>query len=250
MTRVAAPVPRPHGVRRGIAVAAVAVSMTSAGGLMAAGPASAGLPASSSLVVLTKDHVARTQPSARAHRIRVVRARRPLTRARTVLPVLGRATGSRGEAWVRVLLPGRPNGRKGWIRALGTRPRSTGWQLSVQLSTRRVTVFYAGRVQRRFTAVVGARETPTPRGRFFVEEAVSLAPEDAGGPFALATSARSEVLQEFNGGPGQIALHGTDNLPDDPLGTAASHGCVRLSTRAITWLARRIGRGVPLTIRS
>ncbi|MBA2515048.1 MAG: L,D-transpeptidase, partial [Solirubrobacterales bacterium] len=68
--------------------------------------------------------------------------------------------------------------------------------------------------------------------------------------FALATSARSEVLQEFNGGPGQIALHGTDNLPDDPLGTAASHGCVRLSTRAITWLARRIGRGVPLTIRS
>jgi lipoprotein-anchoring transpeptidase ErfK/SrfK len=55
------------------------------------------------------------------------------------------------------------------------------------------------------------------------------------------------VLQEFDGGPGQIAIHGTNGL-SDPLGTAASHGCVRLSTRAVTWLAQRIGRGVPLTI--
>jgi lipoprotein-anchoring transpeptidase ErfK/SrfK len=55
------------------------------------------------------------------------------------------------------------------------------------------------------------------------------------------------VLQEFDGGPGQIALHGTDNL-SGALGTAASNGCIRLSTRAITWLARRIGSGVPLTI--
>ena len=87
--------------------------------------------------------------------------------------------------------------------------------------------------------------TPTPRGQFFVEEALALSPREAGAPFALATSARSNVLQEFDGGPGQIALHGTDNLPG-ALGTAASHGCVRLSTGDITWLARRIGSGVPL----
>jgi len=94
---------------------------------------------------------------------------------------------------------------------------------------------------------VGTRSTPTPRGHFFIEEAVALSPWSAGGPFALATSARSPVLQEFAGGPGQIALHGTKNL-SGALGTAASHGCIRLSTRAITWLAGRIGRGVPLTI--
>lgn len=47
--------------------------------------------------------------------------------------------------------------------------------------------------------------------------------------------------------PGQIALHGTDHLAG-AMGTAVSHGCVRLSTRAITWLARPIGAGVPLTI--
>ena len=56
---------------------------------------------------------------------------------------------------------------------------------------------------------MGTPATPTPPGKFFIEEAVALAPGHAGGPFALATSARSNVLQEFEGGPGQIALHGT-----------------------------------------
>ncbi len=74
-----------------------------------------------------------------------------------------------------------------------------------------------------------------------------MSPYETGGPYALATSARSNVFQEFEGGPGQIALHGTNNLVGS-LGTAASHGCIRLSTRAITWMARRIGAGVPLTI--
>jgi lipoprotein-anchoring transpeptidase ErfK/SrfK len=94
--------------------------------------------------------------------------------------------------------------------------------------------------------VIGTPSTPTPTGRFFIEEALDLSSQ-VGGPFALATSARSEVLQEFEGGPGQIALHGTNGL-SGALGSAASHGCVRLDTEAITWLARRIGGGVPLTI--
>jgi lipoprotein-anchoring transpeptidase ErfK/SrfK len=148
---------------------------------------------------------------------------------------------------VQVRLPGRPNGRKGWIRTDQTRRTSTAWHIAIRLTTRRVTVYHGGRVERRFRAVIGTRATPTPRGRFFVEEAVALSTAAIGGPYALATSARSEVLQEFAGGPGQIALHGTDDLPG-PLGTAASHGCIRLSTKAITWLARRVGGGVPLTI--
>ena len=108
-------------------------------------------------------------------------------------------------------------------------------------------MYQYGHVMRRFPAIVGTPSTPTPRGRFFIEEALALSPTDHGGPFALATSARSAVLQEFEGGPGQIAMHGTNGL-SGALGTAASHGCIRLSTGAITWLARRIGAGVPLTI--
>jgi lipoprotein-anchoring transpeptidase ErfK/SrfK len=68
-----------------------------------------------------------------------------------------------------------------------------------------------------------------------------------GGPYALALSARSNVLQEFAGGPGQVAMHGVANLGGTP-GTAVSHGCVRLANHDITWLAWRIGPGVPVTI--
>jgi hypothetical protein len=194
------------------------------------------------------DHVARTGPGTGFRRIESVAARRPLTHVRTVLPALRYAKSRGGETWVRVRLPGRPSGHKGWILASQTKRTSTGWRLVLDLSSRRVTVYHYGLAERRYRAVVGTRATPTPRGHFFIEEAVALSPRAAGGPFALATSARSAVLQEFAGGPGQIALHGVKNL-SGALGTAASHGCVRLSTRAITWLAGRIGAGAPLTVK-
>ncbi len=74
-----------------------------------------------------------------------------------------------------------------------------------------------------------------------------MSPRAVGAPFALALSARSTVYQEFAGGPGQIALHGLGNVGGTP-GTAVSHGCVRLDARAMTWLVRRIGPGVPVTV--
>jgi lipoprotein-anchoring transpeptidase ErfK/SrfK len=211
-----------------------------------AGPAAAASPAVAApwqpLAVLLGNHVAYRAPHAGAGRIEAVAARRPLTRTRTVLPVLGH----RGD-WLRVRLPGRPNGHTGWIVTARTRSTSTPWRIEVALSARRVIVLREGRIVRRFTAIVGKPSTPTPRGNFFVEEALRLRSDESGAPFALATSARSDVLQEFDGGPGQIALHGTGNLTGT-LGTAASHGCIRLGTPAIAWLASRIGAGVPVTI--
>jgi len=239
-------VPRSLGSRRGVAAPALAILAGAVAGLAA--PAQAGaaaVPASQPLVVLLHDHVPRARPSFHARRIEpAIPALRPLTRVRTVLPVLAEAHGNR---WLRVRLPGRPNGHTGWIRSSNTRRTATGWRLALDLSERRLTVYRDGRAKRRFPVIVGNPWTPTPRGRFFVEEAVALGSQDAGNPFALATSARSNVLQEFEGGPGQIALHGT-NLLSGTLGTAASHGCIRLGTAEITWLAHRVGSGVPLHI--
>jgi lipoprotein-anchoring transpeptidase ErfK/SrfK len=247
MSPVAPAVLRPLGIGREV----VAVAMTAlAASCVLVAPAQASrpaFPASRPLVALMHDHVARTSPSGEARKIQTVAARRPLTGVRTVLPVLGRAARNGGRSWVQVMLPGGPNGDVGWIRERQTRPRSTEWQISVRLATRQVTVYRDGRPARRFAAVVGKPSTPTPRGRFFIEEALALSAQHAGGPYALATSSRSNVLQEFDGGPGQIALHGTDQLAG-ALGTAASHGCVRLRTADITWLAQRIGAGVPLTV--
>jgi lipoprotein-anchoring transpeptidase ErfK/SrfK len=200
------------------------------------------------LAVLRHAARAHAQPDERSAVVGRVPASAPITGGHTVLPVVGDRRDADGRRWLRVALPGRPNGHTGWIAAAGTRGSQTGWALRVTLRSRTVSAVRDGHVVRRFPAVVGARATPTPVGRFFVEENVRMRSDQVGAPFALALSARSRVLQHFAGGPGQIALHGRGNV-GGVLGTAASHGCVRLDNRAITWLARRIVPGTPVTIR-
>jgi lipoprotein-anchoring transpeptidase ErfK/SrfK len=181
-----------------------------------------------------------------------VKAHGTMTGARTVLPVLGQSIDSTGGSWLQVRLPGRTlKGKEppasGWISAANTRTSATEWHLVVNRSARSVSVYQNGRKLRSYKAIVGKRSTPTPRGEFFVEENVRLPGGRPGAPFALATSARSKVFQEFEGGPGQIALHGLTNVGGS-LGSAVSHGCVRLANRSISWLAARIKPGDPVTI--
>ena len=173
---------------------------------------------------------------------------RPITGEQTVLPVIGRATTSDGRHWLRVMVPGRPNGTTGWITQRGTVLTRTSWHVVVKTSSRRLLVYRQGRLVRSFAAIVGKPSTPTPHGRFFVEEGVRMLRGSAGAPFALALSARSNVLQEVDGGPGQLAIHGVANLGRGTLGTAISHGCVRVANRSVSWLAARIGPGVPVSI--
>jgi lipoprotein-anchoring transpeptidase ErfK/SrfK len=228
----------------------LAIAMLALGaGPTLAGPqrvAARGVPVTQPVVVLLQDHVAHARASTQARVIEAVAAQRPLTQARTVLPVMGEVIGKDGNRWVHVRLPGRPSGHTGWILADQTIRSSTEWRIVVTVSRRTVAVFRDGALVRTFTAVVPKPSTPTPYGQFFVEEALHIAPADVGGPYALAISSRSDIFQEFEGGPGQIAIHGTGGL-SDPLGSAASHGCIRLAPSAVTWLARRIGGGVPVT---
>jgi hypothetical protein len=232
--------------RRPLVLSLVALSFAAG-----AVPASAGqrpVRPTQELVTLLKLHDARARPTLRSPRIVVVSARRPITGGRTVLPVLAHRVDAHGNRWLRVRLPGRPNGHTGWIRQRATQLSWTRWRIVVHTAARRVLVYRSGRVVQTFVAIVGKPSTPTPNGEFFVEEAVELRPGEVGAPFALALSARSTVLQEFAGGPGQIALHGLANV-GGRLGTAASHGCIRLDTSAMRWLVTRFGFGVPVTIR-
>lgn len=240
---------RRRTTRRGFAVSVALWAAVSAPAA-AATPAGAATPVERAQEVagLVRPHIAYARPTTGSRRLGRVPARTPITRVRTVLPVIGHAVDAGGRAWLRVRLPWRPNGLTGWIAQRATVLSHARWHLVVSVANRRVVAFRDGRRVRSFSAIVGKRSTPTPRGAFFVEEAVRLRRHDAGAPFALATSARSEVLQEFAGGPGQIALHGVRNI-GGRLGTAVSHGCVRLSTRAITWLVKRVDAGTPLTIR-
>lgn len=216
----------------------------------AASPAArhrATVPAIQRLAVLEYGHLAYRYPRTNSAPRASILAHRPITGQVTTLPVVGQATSRTGQRWLRVMLPGRPNSSTGWIKRAGTRPQATPWYIHVSLAARRVDVYQLGRLTRTFSAVVGKPSTPTPTGTFFVEETVIMPVSRPGGPYALALSARSNVLQEFDGGPGQIGIHGRDGL-GGTLGLAESHGCLRLATADIDWLAVRILAGTRVTI--
>lgn len=239
-----------HSRRLGRCLITILAAVCVAGapvGSAGAAPHAARVQATQELAVLLTAHGTHRAPDAGSPQSALVPARRPITGEQTTLPVIARSIDPGGVRWLDVMLPGRPNGSTGWIAQQGTRPLVTPWRIVVHLAARRVSVYGNGRIARSFQAVVGKPSTPTPTGRFFVEEMVQMQAGEAGGPYALALSARSNVLQEFEGGPGQIGIHGRDNL-GGTLGTAASHGCIRVATAGIDWLAARIGPGTPVTI--
>jgi L,D-transpeptidase catalytic domain len=165
------------------------------------------------------------------------------------LLVLRGARDGRDRLWLRVRLHTRPNDAAAWIPADRTRLRRTRWRVRVSTRARTVTVLRAGRPVRRFGAVVGAPGTPTPHGLFAIAERIR---QRGGvlGPWALHLTAHSRVLFDFGGGKGRVAIHGRSGpLLADPLGSAASHGCVRLANGAVAWLAARALEGTPVVVR-
>jgi lipoprotein-anchoring transpeptidase ErfK/SrfK len=233
-----------------VSMSVLTVAAAAAGGIVAPSASAGRAPVVSpvqKLAVVLAPHKVFSAPRTHPSRVSRVSASRPITGGQTVLPVVGHTTTKDGVRWLWVMLPGRPNGSRGWIAQRETVLTTTSWHIVVRTSSRLVLVYRNGRLVRSFRAVVGKPSTPTPHGPFFVEESVRMLRGVPGGPFALALSARSNVLQEFEGGPGQIALHGVANLGGTP-GTAVSHGCVRLDNRNITWLAARITPGVPVDI--
>ena len=168
--------------------------------------------------------------------------------AQTLL-VLGSARHG-GREWLQVRLPVRPNGVTGWIlRSKALLGHTRRW-LDLRLRDRRLTVYRDGRrsqLQRRrrrpghadaARAGRGLRAQPPAGRRGFL------------GPWALSLTALSDVLESYGGGPGRIAIHGRGGASlRDPLGSARSHGCVRIDNAAVTWLARRVPPGTPVRIR-
>jgi hypothetical protein len=158
-----------------------------------------------------------------------------------------------GRCWLQVRLPWRPNVGKGWVDAGRVQVAATPWRIEVGLRSRTVTLLRRGRRVRRYRAVVGAPATPTPTGLFALVEAYPNPSSDFLGSWVVTLTAHSDVLQRYDGGDGRVALHGRGGASlNDPLGSAASHGCVRLTNTAIADIVRRIAvdaiAGTPVRI--
>jgi L,D-transpeptidase catalytic domain len=170
------------------------------------------------------------------------------------LLVLDAAPDPAGRCWVRVRLPRRPSGAAAWINADNLRLRPTPWRIVISRFKRTVTLLRDGKPLRRtLRVVIGAPSTPTPGGLFAVLRADHWNPDAFLGSWIIRLTVHSRVLQEFDGGDGRVAIHGRGGTSLlDPLGSARSHGCVRLSNRAINWLVSTIGAdqlpGTPVQI--
>jgi lipoprotein-anchoring transpeptidase ErfK/SrfK len=167
-----------------------------------------------------------------------------------VLLVFGSAM-HKGALWLKVLLPVRPNGTKAWIPADNAVLSRTPYWVTVHEHTRRVDVYRAGTIQKSFRAVIGKRSTPTPEGLAAIYERVRQPdPKEFLGSWVLSLTSLSGVIQEFAGGSGRIGIHGRAGKSlEDPLGSARSHGCIRIDNSAVAWIAARVPQGTPVWIR-
>ena len=170
------------------------------------------------------------------------------------LLVLRAAHDRKGRCWLQVRLPSRPNNARAWLNGGRVVLRPTRWRIVVSRRARTISVYRNGDRRRRFRVVVGAPGTPTPHGYFSIVGVWRWNPADFLGSYVLPLTAHSNVLQEFGGGDGRVGIHGRGGASlSDPLGTARSHGCIRLSNDAISWLVRAVGAsrlpGTPVKIR-
>lgn len=161
--------------------------------------------------------------------------------------LLSSFTDDRGRDWVRVRIPGRPNGRIGWVArgALGDF-HVTHWLLEISLSGHWLKAYTNGRLRLTAPVGVGKPSSPTPAGHFWIRERFKLSSRaNPYWPYALGTSAYA-TLTDWPGG-GVVGIHGDfgepQAVPGDP-----SHGCVRMHGTDLAWLAPRVQLGTPVHI--
>jgi len=151
---------------------------------------------------------------------------------------------AKGEPWLHIRVPMRPNGRTGWVPAdVLSELHIVRTQLVIDRTSKRATLYKAGRRIWQAPVGIGKTGTPTPQGKFWIRE---LLKGDGGtyGTWAFGTSAYSNISDWPKGGV--VGIHGTNQpglIPGRP-----SHGCVRLRNDKINRLRRLMPIGTPVDI--
>lgn len=151
--------------------------------------------------------------------------------------------------WVQAYVPVRPNGATAWVPAADVTLSAVPCHIEVSLGAHHLTLVCNNAPVFQAPVASGAPGSPTPTGSYFVAYVVRVTdPGGPYGPWAMGTSDFSDTYTSFEGGPGQIGIHGTN----EPwvIGSFASHGCIRLNDRDIAALAPQVLPGTPLEIGS
>ena len=222
-------------------VACLALALLSFGGEARAEAARASIPAAGH--INWAQVAVRSQPSKTAPRITVLSQFRDDFRPRVVLALGIRRDAKGRPAWYKLSLPGRPNGRTGWVPAASVDVTPVRKEIVIDRSARTLELRDRGRLLLRTQVAVGSYGMETPLGRFYVM-AKFRPTAPILGAFGFETSAYSK-LSEWPGG-GIVGIHGT-NTPS-LLGQAVSHGCIRVANDAILRLKDLVPVGTPIKI--
>lgn len=155
----------------------------------------------------------------------------------------------KGTDRLEVYLPVRPNGSSGWVNAADVTVSTVPYRIEVGISEHRIRVFDGNEVIVDEPVGVGRSDRPTPGGIYYLKELLQPPdPNSVYGSFAYGLSGFSNVLESFNGGPGVIGIHGT-NEPSS-VGGDVSSGCIRMRNEVIERLVNDIGLplGTPVEI--
>lgn len=186
----------------------------------------------------------RTAPTRDARVITALTQFRSDFRQRALLAVRARGDGKGTPAWYQVTIPGRPNGRRGWVPAGSVTLKPVDRWLVIFRSERRFSFVLRGRVVRSGPVAIGAPGMETPLGLFSVQAMFRPTASSILGAYAFETSGYSK-LSDWPGG-GVVGVHGT-NTPQ-LIGQAVSHGCVRLHNEDIVFLRTVVRVGTPVKI--
>jgi hypothetical protein len=155
----------------------------------------------------------------------------------------------RGREWVEVRIPGRPNGRVGWVLrgALG-RAHVNHQAVVVNRENLRLYFYDNGHLVWSAPVGVGKPSTPTPAGHFWITELFVITNPSSGYyPYAYGTSDYS-TLSEWPEG-GVVGIHGPYYAPASAIPGRISHGCIRLRVPDDFWLGHHLQVGAPLLVK-
>ena len=190
-------------------------------------------------ITLTSVSVSRSKPG-----------RRLAARDALVARLMRRLTSSTDERTLRaktVEVPAKVNADSVWA----AQPVA----VTVSRDGKQARVFRRGKLLKTYTVAVGTAEYPTPTGRYVVQSmqknpAWNVPQSEWAGDLAGQTipggDPRNPLVARWIGINGAVGFHGTAS--SGSLGTAASHGCIRMSPADVIDLFERVNTGTPVLV--
>jgi hypothetical protein len=160
-------------------------------------------------------------------------------------PLVFLVVGSKDD-WLEVQVPARPNQQTGWIHRDDVTVEHHRWHAEVNATTNRLRVWEGDELKVDTAVVAGTEYTPTPVGRFYINERQQHYPTSAYGSWILSTNGFSNALERFGGEVPIFALHGTPYA--ESVGQDLSNGCIRIPNPIVEMLATEMPLGTPVDV--